>query len=296
MISSTLFEINNHKNKISDLSKKFLNTFNIQEEFSLINEFKKEIEILVQLLNIKNNMLNFQQNPMQNINNQLFMPMLNQSNNCINNNFINNSFISNNQSQIPQISQQQNCIINNQFPQNPQQQIQNQIQQQMMMQQMQMQMQMQQQQMMMQQLSQQDQMKNALNNSLQNNINNFQTQIQKEEISNNIINENEDNKIENKFTNNEEQINYEQTKVYLDEMNIIFKPIGENEEPLESIVVKCRPNDLVAYIIEQYRKKSGDKSRYKKFIFENFNLFPGMKIADSGLYNGAEIYVYKNND
>ena len=92
------------------------------------------------------------------------------------------------------------------------------------------------------------------------------------------------------------KIRFEETNVYLNEITIIFKPIGDNGQPLEPVVVKCRPNDLVAYIIEQYRKKSGDKSRYKKFIFDDFNLFPGMTIANSGLYNNAEIYVYKNNE
>ena len=275
MADSTLFEINKHKNNISNLSNKFLNTFNIQEEIFLNNEIKKETEILVSLLNIKNNILNSNQQPTQNINNHFFMPMFNQNNiNNINNN--------------------NNNMNNNQLPQMPKHQIQNPMQQQMMMQQMQQQMMMQQmQQQMMQQLAQQGNMKNEINDYIQNNIN-IQPQIQNEQISNIIIKKEEE--IPKQIKINDYLIKSKETSIYLNEMNIIFKPIGDNGQPLEPVVVKCRPNDLVAYIIEQYRKKSGDKSRYKKFIFDDFNLFPGMTIANSGLYNNAEIYVYKNSE
>ena len=274
MADSTFFEINKHKNNISNLSNKFLNTFTIQEEIFLNNEIKKETEILVSLLNIKNNILNQNQQPNQNINNHFFMPMFNQNNiNNINNN---------------------NNMNNNQFPQMPKQQIQNQIQQQMMMQQMQQQMMMQQiQQQMKQQLAQQVNMKNEFNDFIKNKIN-IQLQIQNEQKSNIIINKEE--VIPKQLNNNDNLMKSQETNVYLNEITIIFKPIGDNGQPLEPVVVKCRPNDLVAYIIEQYRKKSGDKSRYKKFIFDDFNLFPGMTIANSGLYNNAEIYVYKNNE
>ena len=49
----TLIEINKHKNNISNLSTRLLNTFDINEEISINNEIKKETEILVSLLNIK---------------------------------------------------------------------------------------------------------------------------------------------------------------------------------------------------------------------------------------------------
>ena len=268
MLDSTLVEIYKHKNNISNLSTKSLNTLLIQEEIFLNNEIKKETEILISLLNIKNNILNQNQHPIQNINNQLFMPMFNQNNKInINNNNNNNS------------------INNNQFPQMPQPQIQNSIQQQMMMQQMQLKM--------MQQLAQQEQIKNEFNNNNQND-NNIQPQIQNENFPYIIMNKTD--KIPRESIIEENLLKNRETIISLDEINIIFKPIGDNEEPLEPVIVKCKPNDLVAYIIEQYRKKSGDKSRYKKFIFEEFNLFPGMTIANSGLYNNAEIYVYKNNE
>ena len=51
----TLIEINKHKNNISNLSTKLLNTFNINEEIFFNSEIKKETEILISLFNIKMN-------------------------------------------------------------------------------------------------------------------------------------------------------------------------------------------------------------------------------------------------
>ena len=59
----TIIEINKHKNYISNLSTKLLNTFNINEEIFINNEIKKETEILSSLLNIK---MNSMMNPMNN--------------------------------------------------------------------------------------------------------------------------------------------------------------------------------------------------------------------------------------
>ena len=59
----TIIEINKHKNNISNLSTKLLNTFNINEEIFINNEIKKETEILSSLLNIK---MNSMMNPMNN--------------------------------------------------------------------------------------------------------------------------------------------------------------------------------------------------------------------------------------
>ena len=61
----TLIEINKHKNNISNLSTKLINTSDINEEISINNEIKKETEILVSLFNIKMNNNQFQQQMMQ---------------------------------------------------------------------------------------------------------------------------------------------------------------------------------------------------------------------------------------
>ena len=55
----TLVEIKNHKNKIYDLSTRLINTMDINEEFSINNEIKKETEFLLSLLNIKMNEINY---------------------------------------------------------------------------------------------------------------------------------------------------------------------------------------------------------------------------------------------
>ena len=58
----TLIEINKHKNNISNLSTKLLNTFDINEEISINNEIKKETEVLTSLFNIKKNNIQLQIN------------------------------------------------------------------------------------------------------------------------------------------------------------------------------------------------------------------------------------------
>ena len=78
-MENTLYEINKHKLNIVSLSNKLFNTININEEISINNELKKEVEFLSSLLNIKNNAM-MNQMAMNNFN-----PMMNQ-NYAINNN------------------------------------------------------------------------------------------------------------------------------------------------------------------------------------------------------------------
>ena len=89
-------EINKHKNNISNLSNKLLNTFNINEEISINNEIKKETEILVSLLNIKMNSIMAQNQQMAQFQIQqmqaqqiMFNQMQNMQFNPLNNNFQN---------------------------------------------------------------------------------------------------------------------------------------------------------------------------------------------------------------
>ena len=58
-------------------------------------------------------------------------------------------------------------------------------------------------------------------------------------------------------------------------------------------MVQCLPDDMVDYVIEQYRKKTGDKLRYKNVIFNDFNVFPSQTVENAGLYNNVIIYVYQ---
>ena len=82
----TLLEIKNHKNKVYELSTRLINTMDINEEFSINNEIKKETEFLLSLLNIKMNEIK-RNNNMNNFNN----PMMNQGN--FNNNSNNINFL-----------------------------------------------------------------------------------------------------------------------------------------------------------------------------------------------------------
>ena len=93
----TLIEINKHKNNISNLSTRLLNTFDINEEISINNEIKKETEILDSLLNIKMNsimaqnqqMMQFQIQQQMQAQQNMFNQMQNMQNNPLNNNFPN---------------------------------------------------------------------------------------------------------------------------------------------------------------------------------------------------------------
>ena len=93
----TLIEINKHKNNISNLSTRLLNTFDVNEEISINNEIKKETEILDSLLNIKMNsfmaqnqqMMQFQIQQQMQAQQNMFNQMQNMQNNPLNNNFPN---------------------------------------------------------------------------------------------------------------------------------------------------------------------------------------------------------------
>ena len=93
----TLIEINKHKNNISNLSTRLLNTFDINEEISINNEIKKETEILDSLLNIKMNsimaqnqqMMQFQIQQQMQAQQNMFNQMQNMQNNPLNNNLPN---------------------------------------------------------------------------------------------------------------------------------------------------------------------------------------------------------------
>ena len=93
----TLIEINKHKNNISNLSTRLLNTFDINEEISINNEIKKETEILDSLLNIKMNsimaqnqqMMQFQIQQQMQAQQNMFNQLQNMQNNPLNNNFPN---------------------------------------------------------------------------------------------------------------------------------------------------------------------------------------------------------------
>ena len=97
-------EIQKHKNKLNELINKLINTHNIDEETTNINEIKNQAEFLSSLLNIKRNELNQHNNMNNNIDNNFFNPMFNQNNMGINNN---NDMMNNIPMKQPQMAHQQ---------------------------------------------------------------------------------------------------------------------------------------------------------------------------------------------
>ena len=140
----TIQEINNHKNILFNLYNKLINTIDINEKISIVNEMKSETEFLSSLLNIKKNYTNQQSFINNDIN--IFNPNFNQNMNNFNNNNMNNDMME-------------------------QQMLQQQMMQQQMIQQQMMQQQMMQQQMMQQQMMQQQMIQQQQNFAQQNDIN-----------------------------------------------------------------------------------------------------------------------------
>ena len=79
------------------------------------------------------------------------------------------------------------------------------------------------------------------------------------------------------------------------EIDVIFTRIGNNDQVIESVVVQCLPDDMVAFVIEQYRKKTGDKLRYKILFLMILIYFPVklLKILD---YTIMQLFMYINNE
>jgi len=177
----TLIEINKHKNNISNLSTRLLNTFDINEEISINNEIKKETEILDSLLNIKMNSIMAQ--------NQQMM-----------------------QFQIQQQMQAQQNMFN--------------------------------------------QMQNMQNNPLNNNLPN--------------------------------QI--EESKKYI---TVIFRT-GKQDKDVNPIdpMIQCSLDEKVSKVIERYRMQANDVETNTKFIFNAHPLNPTLTVAEAGLSDISNIFVF----
>ena len=177
----TLIEINKHKNNISNLSTRLLNTFDINEEISINNEIKKETEILDSLLNIKMNSIMAQ--------NQQMM-----------------------QFQIQQQMQAQQNMFN--------------------------------------------QLQNMQNNPLNNNLPN--------------------------------QI--EESKKYI---TVIFRT-GKQDKDVNPIdpMIQCSLDEKVSKVIERYRMQANDVETNTKFIFNAHPLNPTLTVAEAGLSDISNIFVF----
>ena len=77
-------------------------------------------------------------------------------------------------------------------------------------------------------------------------------------------------------------------KNIIPEFDVIFRANGPTGEP---IMVQCKSGDKVSKIINEYRMKSADQDKSKKFIFNGFALNPDLTAVEAGLHNNATIYV-----
>ena len=73
---------------------------------------------------------------------------------------------------------------------------------------------------------------------------------------------------------------------------IFFKKIGSGTNP---IILCVKENEKISDIIQKYRNKSYDFEQKLFFIFNAQNLNPHLTVVESGLSNGAYIYVNKLN-
>ena len=74
-------------------------------------------------------------------------------------------------------------------------------------------------------------------------------------------------------------------------INIIFR-VGLNSVTNEKLIIlQCCPNDKCSDIIEKFRNKVNDYERKSRFIYNAKNLNPNLTISESGIIEGANIFV-----
>ena len=74
-------------------------------------------------------------------------------------------------------------------------------------------------------------------------------------------------------------------------INIIFR-VGLNSVTNEKLIIlQCYPNDKCSDIIEKFRNKINDYERKSRFIYNAKNLNPNLTISESGIIEGANIFV-----
>ena len=74
-------------------------------------------------------------------------------------------------------------------------------------------------------------------------------------------------------------------------INIIFR-VGLNSVTNEKLIIlQCYPNDKCSDIIEKFRNKINDYERKSRFIYNAKNLNPNLTVSESGITEGANIFV-----
>ena len=134
---------------------------------------------------------------------------------------------------------------------------------------------------------------NIYNNYNMNNTNSFNNNNNIHNITN-INNINNYNNINNTIKN--EDNNYNTIKNEDNNWTIIFSKKPENDYfdsyPFINIYIQTKPYETVKVLINRYKTKANDNKDYKKFIYNDKELFPDEKILESvGLKNNSTIKV-----
>ena len=75
------------------------------------------------------------------------------------------------------------------------------------------------------------------------------------------------------------------------EINVIFRKIEDNGNTF-SIMVPCFADDKVDSVIDKYRNISGNKADIKQFIFNDKQLNSYLTMAEAGIGNFGNIFLY----
>lgn len=75
------------------------------------------------------------------------------------------------------------------------------------------------------------------------------------------------------------------------EINVIFRKIDDNGNTF-SIMVPCFADDKVDSVIDKYRNISGNKADIKQFIFNDKQLNSYLTMAEAGIGNFGNIFLY----
>ena len=139
---------------------------------------------------------------------------------------------------------------------------------------------------------------NDMNNNLKNNNMMINNMMNNNMMSNNIMNNNmmNNNMMNNNLMKNnlmnDNMINNMNNSMDMnpipDKLNYITVIFRKEDNP---IAIQCKFEDKISHIIDKYREKANDYNNKVNFIFNAKNLNKNLTVVESGLNNGANIFV-----
>lgn len=93
------------------------------------------------------------------------------------------------------------------------------------------------------------------------------------------------------YINDNCQINEKQKYI-----GAIFWASGENSNNKRPKMIQCSGDELVSEIIKRYRILTGDIDESKKFVFNGKNLNPTLTVAEAGISDFGNIFVFQTKD